>query len=279
MYAAPVAAFLIAFYRGDAASPIQWNRSAHKIIVVAVLALLIDRGFLRGNLDSRLADVSEVVGVLAAWVAAVALARRSRYVWMATAVAVALVFAATSLSVEAVENVSAQVAQTGVTTGLRSVRARAQSIYDLLTATPAVDAWPADSPGMERVAHYVSACTAPDDRVLAIGYMPELFFMAHRRFAAGSVWIQPNFFDSDADQQLMIQRIVRYRVPIVITVPEPEYTSEYVVAFPALTTLLRTDYEEVATTDFGRGFRFRVLARRNLAATRRYAFNQLPCFS
>jgi hypothetical protein len=46
-----------------------------------------------------------------------------------------------------------------------------------------------------------------------------------------------------------------------------------------LTTLLRNDYEEIATTDFGRGFRFRVLSRRNLAATRRYAFNQLPCFS
>jgi hypothetical protein len=279
MYAAPVAAFLIALYRGDAASPIPWNRSAHKIIVVAVLALLIDRAFLRGNLDSRLADVSEVVGVLAAWVASVALARRSRHPWMATAAVVMLVVVATSLSVEAVENVSSQVAQTGVTTGWSSVRARAQSVHDLLTATPAVDAWPADSPGVERVAHYVSACTAPDDRVLAIGYIPELFFMAHRRFAAGSVWIQPNFFDSDADQQLMIQRIVRYRVPIVITVPEPEYTSEYVAAFPALTTLLRNDYEEIATTDFGRGFRFRVLSRRNLAATRRYAFNQLPCFS
>ena len=132
---------------------------------------------------------------------------------------------------------------------------------------------------MERVAHYVTACTAPEDRVLAIGYMPEVFFMAHRRFAAGSVWIQPRFFESDADQQLMIQRIVAYRVPIVITVPEPEYTSEYVASFPALTTLLRTNYEEVDTIDFGRGFRFRVLSRRGLTPTRRYTFNGLPCFS
>lgn len=279
MYAAPLAAFIIAFSRGDSATPVPWNRSASKIIVVAVLALLINRGFLRGNLDSRLADVSEVVGVLVAWVAGVATTRVSREARIAAAVVALLVFVATSLSVQALEHVSVQVEQTGATRGVRAVRARAAAVHQALDAAPPSAAWPADTPGMERLARYVTACTKPDDRVLALGYMPELFFLAGRRFAAGNVWIQPKFFDTPADQQLMVDRVVRERAPIAITVPEPEYTTEYVTSFPTLTGLLRTAYVDAGTIDFGRGFRFRVLTRRDRPATRTYELDRLPCFS
>jgi hypothetical protein len=279
MYAAPLAAFIIAFSRGDSATPVPWTHSAAKIIVLAVLALLIDRGFLRGNLESRLADVSEVVGVLAAWVAAVAMTRVSRSARIAAAIVAVVIFAGTSLSVEALEHVSAQVAQTGLATGLRTLRARAAEIRKALDATPPVSAWPADTPGVERLAHYVNACTAPGDRVLALGYVPELFFLSQRQFAAGSVWIVPKFFNTEADERLMIDRIGRYRVPIVITVPEPEFTTEYVASFPGLTTFLRTEYREIATTDFGRGFRFRILARQGVVPTSTFPPDRLPCFS
>src|SRR6185295_13710565 len=127
-------------------------------------------------------------------------------------------------------------------------------------------------------ARYVNACTTPDDRVLALGYVPELFFMSARRFAAGHVWIQPRFFDSEADQALMIERIHRARVPIAITVPEPEFTTEYVASFPQLTSMLASEYREIATTDFDRGFRFRVLARRDLTPSGTFQPGQLPCF-
>ena len=279
MYVVPIAAFILAFFGSDTAAPTRWHRGDAKIVVVAVLALLIDRGLLRGNLDSRLADVSEVIGVLAAWVAAAMLARPSGSARIAAAVVLGLVFAGTSMSVQALEHVSDQVVQTGLTTGARSLRLRAAAVHEALSATPPVSAWPEDTPGMERLAHYVNACTAPDDRVLALGYMPELFYLAQRRFAGGSVWIQPKFFDTVADQQLMVDRVVRYRVPITVTVPEPEYTAEYVSSFPLLTKMLGENYREIGTIDFGRGFRFRILSRRDLTPTGSYTFNQLPCFS
>lgn len=266
--AVTLAALVMAIYRGEPA-----------LIVVAVLAVLVDRGFLRGNLESRLADVSEVVFVLAAWLVAILLAGVSGRTRVATVAAALVVFVLTALSVEAVEQVSAQVEQTGITTSLGSLRARAGAVHALLNATPPVQAWPADTPGMERVARYLNECTAPDDRVLTLGYVPEVFFLSQRRFAAGSVWIQPRFFTSDADQRLMIERISRYRVPIVITVPEPEYTTEYTPSFPLLTTLVSRDYREEGTVDFGRGFRFRVLSRSNLTPTRTYDLNGLPCYS
>jgi hypothetical protein len=103
--------------------------------------------------------------------------------------------------------------------------------------------------------------------------------MASREFAAGHVWIQPHFFNTAEHQALMIDRTLRYRVPIAITVAEPEYTADYVQSFPALTNMLRREYQEVATEDFGRGFRFRVLIRQGLTPTRTYQPYHLPCFS
>src|SRR6185295_14716233 len=99
---------------------------------------------------------------------------------IAAAVVLGLVFAGTSMSVQALEHVSDQVVQTGLTAGARSLRVRAAAVHEALSATPPVSAWPEDTPGMERLAHYVNACTTPDDRVLALGYIPELFYLSHR---------------------------------------------------------------------------------------------------
>jgi hypothetical protein len=123
----------------------------------------------------------------------------------------------------------------------------------------------------------VRRCTVPEDRVLALGYIPELFFMSHRRFAAGQVWILPGFFNTEPHERLMIERTVRYRVPIAITVPDPEYSTDYVPSFPGMTRLLSDRYRDAGTIDFGRGFRFRVLVRTDLTPTGTY--RNLPCFS
>ncbi len=279
MYAVPLFALVLALGRGDAASPAEWHRSAAKIGVVAILALLMARGFLRGNLTSRLADVSEVVGVLAAWLAAALIARFTGRWRTAVIALVAIAFVLVALGVETIELVSSEISQTGITASLGSARRRTRDVRQLLSATPPIAAWPSTTPGMERVAHYVNACTAADDRVLTLGYMPELFFMAQRRFAAGNVWILPDFFTSDADQQLMITRIHAHRVPIAITAPEPAYDADYVESFPLLTAMLRDEYREAGTIDFGRGFRYRVLVRRDLTPSSQYSFQGLPCFS
>ena len=276
MYAVPILALLLVVLRpiGDAGG--DTTRSL-KILVLVVLALLVDRAFLRGNLSSRLADVTEPVGILASW-AAVSLLGSSSRTWRPVAlVAALLVLVLTALSVQGLEDVTGQAAQLGTTPA--AFRDRVTSVHALLSAVPPVAAWPDDAPGMEGVAHYVNACTRPDDRVLAVGYVPELFFMAQRRFAAGHVWILPGFFNGDVDQRLMLDRIQRYRVPLALTVADPEYSTDYVPSFTRLTALLADQYRLVDTIDFGRGYRFRVLARRDLAPTGIYRRFSLPCFS
>jgi hypothetical protein len=103
--------------------------------------------------------------------------------------------------------------------------------------------------------------------------------MAQRRFAAGHVWILPRFFDTDVDQRLMVERIRRFRVPLVLTVADPEYTDDYIPSLTRLTGFLATEYRLIDTIDFGRGFRFRVLARHDLTPTGMYGLSRLPCFS
>jgi len=278
MHLIPLAALILVLAGGAGSATMGAGRqSTAKIVVLVILTVLIERSFLRGNLPSRLADVTEPVGILTCWVAAAMLLRPSRWGRWLAAGALLTVLVASAASVEALENVSGQLRQAGMASG--DVRDRAAGVYTLLTAQPPVDAWPADTVGMEALARYVRSCTAPTDRVLAVGYLPELFFMASREFAAGHVWIQPGFFNTAEHQALMIDRTLRYRVPIAITVAEPEYTADYVQSFPALTNMLRREYQEVATEDFGRGFRFRVLIRQGLTPTRTYQPYHLPCFS
>ena len=62
----------------------------------------------------------------------------------------------------------------------------------------------------------------------------------------------------------MISRIASHRVPIAFTDPEPAYTEDYVESFPLLDGYLAAHYQELGTIDFGRGYRYRVLVRRDL---------------
>jgi hypothetical protein len=277
MYVVPIASLLLVVRSRRATAGVSTARSSIKIMVVVVMALLVDRAFLRGNLPSRLADVTEPVGILAAWVAVSLLSLQSRGWRTAAALVLLVVLALTTLSIQALEDVAGQAAQLGGTA--TELRERAKNVRTLLSAVPPVAAWPADATGIEAVAHYVNACTKPDDRVLAVGYISELFFMAQRRFAAGHVWILPRFFDADVDQRLMVDRIRRFRVPLVLTVADPEYTDDYIPSFTRLTGFLATEYRLIDTIDFGRGFRFRVLARHDLTPTGMYGLSRLPCFS
>src|SRR4030095_14233300 len=102
-------------------------RSSIKIMVVVVMALLVDRAFLRGNLPARLADVTEPVGILAAWVAVSILSLQSRQRRTRAALVLLVVLALTTLSIQALEDVTGQAAQLGGTP--TELRERATNVH------------------------------------------------------------------------------------------------------------------------------------------------------
>lgn len=274
----PVVAALLAWRGWSPASPV--SHQGAKLAVLVIVACAINAGFLRGNLTSRLADVSQVVGLVSAWVAAAIIATAPRGAWRLLArVAMLLVAVCAFLSIDAIEGVRGKLRETDVTAGVSGMRACLARVVEGATAVPPVDAWAADTDGIERLARYVNRCTEPSDRLLAVAYTPELYFMAARAFAGGHVWLQPGYFTSAADQALMIERLHAHRVPIVVTVPEPMYTDEYVHDFPALTAALATEYRSLGEVDLGRDRTYRVLVRGDLTPAGVYAPLGLPCFA
>jgi hypothetical protein len=257
----------------------RWPNAGAKIGVVAILAIATAVGLLRGNLGARIADASEVSGVVIAWLAAWSLARPTRG-GRAVAVAVACVLLlASAASVQALEHVTTLIAQTGIDRGAVGVAEHGRDVYRAMTAIPPAAAWDRRERGIVSIANYVHACTQPDDRIVVLGYVPELFFLSHRGFGAGAPWTLPNYFRSDVDQRAMIARIESHRVPFVFTVPEPTYTSYYGDNFPLLDQFLRREYRDAGVIEGGGKYELRLLVLRRLAPLGSDPVLDLPCFA
>jgi hypothetical protein len=278
MLAIPIAALLLIATSPDAVRVTGWNRGTAKVAVTAVLALLMISGLLRGNLTSRFADVAEVIGVLAAWVAAVTLRRPSR-AGRAAALAVALVMVVlTAASIQAIENVSRQIAQTRITSGIAAARAQSSDVYRQLSGTPPIERWIANESGIIGLAQYVHACTRPDDRVLAMAYVPQLLVLSARGFAGGVPWFLPSYFTDEGTLQRMVPRIHDHRVPLAITAIEPDFSADYVPSFPSVAALLANEYRDLGVVDFGQETRYNVFVRRDLEPSGSFGPQALPCF-
>lgn len=254
------------------------HQPARKIGVVAALALLMSVGLLRGSLPSRLADVTEVVGVLAAWIAAVTLRRPTRRGRLLVTTAATLVLVLTALSVDALEGVTTEIGQTRIERGIKGIGLRARSVYQQLSAVPPAAASDRDAPGSVRIARYLAECTQPSDRVFALGYASDLFVMSGRGFAGGVSSTLPGFYGSDVEQRQMLARLASTRVPIAVTAPEPEYTAEYRPYFALVDAFLRERYVEAGVVDAHNGTTYRILVRRDLQATGTDHTLRLPCY-
>ena len=77
----------------------------------------------------------------------------------------------------------------------------------------------------------------------------------------------------------MVARMQAHRVPIVFTVPEPDYTDDYAAQFPILDAYLRREYREVTVLRSTPRYTLRVLVRRDLTPRRSDPVLDLPCFA
>ena len=253
--------------------------SAMKLSVVAVLALAMLPGLVfRGNLQARFADVSEPIGVLVAALTGLLVRRHSRGQRVFARAAAVGVFVVALFSVQLLENVTLLIWQTGVDRGRAAVWTHARDVYRAYTANPPASAWDPREPGSVSVAAFVNRCTRADDRLLVVGYVPQLYVLSARGFANGSSWVLPDYYTSDDDQALMIERMRMHRVPVVFTAPEPDYSDDYASEFHQLDAYLRTNYQQVAVADPGTSYSLRVLVRRDLEPARSDAITGWPCF-
>lgn len=184
----------------------------------AVLGFVVVQTLVRGSPDSRLPDVATPIAILGAWIGSHCLrprVPRRLPTRVASAVVVWCVALVSIWSVSTDARVLANLDTSRILTGPAGILGRMGVVTSRLRARPIDNVSPGD-PGLLGLARYVFECTAPTDRVLVPGFEPQIFFYAERGFAGGRAFLVANWQASEADQQLIVERLARQRVPVVV---------------------------------------------------------------
>jgi hypothetical protein len=257
------------------------NGEAAKVLAVIVLSVLFNIFLIRDNLDSRLADVIVPGALLWAWLLSgpwAALFKRPVH-WGAVARTTgwAVVMLSIWMAVDVYAGAMNQLAATEMfSTPLHAARRLKGAIVDL-RRDPLEQYAPDGSMGLRALTRYVNRCTSPTDRLLVFGYHPEVFFYADRRIGGGNAAYHANLASAPPQQEFVVSRLKREKVPIVIL---PMYAvGELQAVYPTLSQYVDSRYALAKESGFGEGRAFRVLVDKQANASHTDPELGLPCFS
>jgi hypothetical protein len=283
--ALPLLALAVLATSRDAYRP-TWVRAGPKVAVVAVLAMILNAGFLRSPLDARLADPSVPHAILIAWLAAAlpAMFRMSQS-WrpalqrwripLASAAVVAAAPFAFVLAATMTRDVYDRLDNSGLTEGVRSAFRHAAS-----TARGVRTDWQRAIEEQENrselftLARYLNACTSPDARVFVQPYIPQVVALARRPFAGGHGDLRTGFFNTADAQALTISRLQRQQVPVALLGESPE---SYRKSFPLIGEYLQQRYDVAGTYVFDDRLPITLLIRKGMESHRRFEKLDWPC--
>ena len=217
--ALPFFALFVLWASSDGGRP-GWPQARAKLGMVAILAIMLVAFFLRSPLEARLADPSVPLAILVTWlivavprllVSRAALSPRAQaHAWAVRlavgggAAAIAFILGA-GLSRDFYDRLdrSSMVERVG------KPFERAGQIAAQMRREWNLDTWAErdDTPDLITLARYVNACTAPSDRVLVQGYLPQVLALAQRAFAGGHADLRPGFFATEEAQRLTLARL------------------------------------------------------------------------
>lgn len=267
-----------------------WADDRVKIATVAVFALLVNTGFLRGNLPTQIPDVAVPAAVLGAWVLSTTwrIVRRGRVelrgrslnpgLLARSAAAIAMFAVVMVTGVLLLPSLREQIENSSLLDGPEAIRADAEGVTERLTRIWPLENWARDDTrGPVQLALYFDACTAPSDKVLVTPYLPPAVGLARRAFAGGQGDLRAGFFDLDAEQQLTVERLQRQSVPVIIG-PRDEEREEFARRLPRVAAYLAREYEDLGERQLGEGLVVSLLINRRARAVRTYEPLAFPCF-
>jgi hypothetical protein len=252
-------------------------RTRAVILCLALLAFLLNRFLLRGNLSARFGDLGAPIAVLAAWLGTFGGQRPVPGNILARAAAFALL-AVVTLSLATTGSVWQELDTTGLRDSVGKIGRRLVTVTTELRSLPAgpTDPAPAAAPD---VVDYLRRCTQLADRTLVIADSPEVSAFASRPFAAGQATFRPGFYTLEADQRRMLQRLQGQSVPVVLTDGQDDYEENFAPAFPLIDAYVREHYALAGELPALTGGPMRVFVRRALTPAGTYGVTGLPCFS
>ena len=287
LFLTPFAAALLLIIRavpGNTRSGrVQGDRTASetpKVVAAIVLSLLFNVFLIRGNLDSRLPDVIVPAAILWAWMLRgpwLGVLRRSGVAPLPRAAVAAAVMVSLWMAVDVYAGSMNQLTATDLFSTPINAARRLKGTVAELRRDPLEQFAPAGSTGLRALTRYVSRCTAPTDRLLVLGFQPEVFFYADRRIAGGNVVFHANLGAAPAEQELIVERLRRQRVPVAILPVDQAEEIERV--YPRVKEYLDGRYRVAKESGFGEGRPIRVLVDRNIEPPHVDAELDLPCFA
>jgi hypothetical protein len=134
--------------------------------------------------------------------------------------------------------------------------------------------WPAGE--MPEAVRYLNACTSSDEAILLTWAAPEYYFFAKRRFGAGhALFLPPDAFTTTHDQERMLARMRRQRIPIVLI--NETRRKEFADAYGEVDSYLQQEYRAAGHFQIREGSEVTIAVRRDLKPERTYGAERWPC--
>ncbi len=246
------------------------------LIVIAVMA---NRGFLRDELSTRLADAVVPAVLLSAWLVGQIRLIAWRPTRMAWATAAAVLFFVSSFSVVTVGKTVEQLNRASLFGGLHRMPERFVDRSAQLHDRWNERAMPAGPSGaLIPFFQYLERCTTPDQRLLVPGFIPEVPVHAGRPFAGGRMTILPGYLDAPDERRQLLDTIKRQSVPFMIVTSRSK--DAVWAAYPDLAGYIDTQFAPLATYIIGedRSVVVDVRVNRQMPTTGVDAKTEWPCF-
>jgi hypothetical protein len=283
----PVLALVCVWLTRDAFRP-SWPRAREKLTMVALLALVLDAGFLRSPLAARLADPSVPLAVLVAWLVTI-LPRlaiggggwRPSAARLVPRVALLCVTAPVTFTVAAgmSKDFHRRLDKAALTDRWGKSLERVGSVSAQMRTDWRLSSWAnrPERPELIDLSMYINACTKPGDRVLVQAYMPQVLALAQRAFAGGHADLRPGFFRTEEAQRLTLARLRSQSVPIMLLEAGDELKN-FRDSFPLIVAHLESQYRDAGTRVFDSRFATTLYVRKDLTSTGTYAPFDWPCY-
>jgi hypothetical protein len=276
-HAMPVIALGIAWWRARRGNE-RWVGESAGVAAIAVMAIVMNLGFIRTPLMARLPDAGAPAAMLGAWLIGLAFDVRRLTARRIAIGAAAAGFLLTARAVAVVADVPGELNRAGV---LNRRGAMAERIADLnarLSKTrPAGNHVPSrNSEALAPFYDYLDRCSSPRDRIVMTGLSPDVFVLANRGFAGGQMAFRPAFYATVSDQQKAIARMQSQSVPFVIIALEEE--TGFRGALPLVAAYVDGHYDPLAHIAVPGTRGLQILVERGRRAAGLDAATGWPCF-
>jgi hypothetical protein len=245
---------------------------------LAVLAFLANMNFLREPLPVHLPDAIVPAALVATWLAGRAVRMPSLPLRsIALTVSAVVMFVAAS-SVVVVGRAQENAARTNLSLGLSSLpqllRDRTVQLKARYDRRQLPDGRILSLVGLF---DYLDRCTTPSHRLLVAGNAPELYVYAQRPFAAGHSTFLEGYYQSEAEQQRMLDRTQQQVVAFAVMLSDQE--SSFRSTAPGVSAFVDANFRPLTEIPASGGDRtVRVLVRSGLPPVHADPATGWPCY-